>query len=218
MLGRTFDEYYRMFDLNDELLKKEVFLDAASGVSSFCAEARARGYNVTASDKIYTSDPSEIENKCAKDLDVVMEQLPGIADLYLWNYFKDIKALKNNREKAYRSFIEDFKKYGIKRYVPAEFPATNFQNGQFTISLASHFLFVYEDRLDYDFHKKTIIELLRISSKEIRIFPIVNLKGNRSSFIETLMHDEEIGRYRISIRKVSYEFMKNGNEMLVIEK
>jgi len=32
------------------------------------------------------------------------------------------------------------------------------------------------------------------------------------------MHDEEIGRYRISIRKVSYEFMKNGNEMLVIEK
>lgn len=208
MLGRTFDEYYRMFDLNEAFLKKEKILDAASGVSSFCAEACARGYNVTASDKIYTSGASEIENKCAKDLDVVMEQLPGIADLYLWNYFKDIKALKNNREKAYRSFIEDFKKYGIKRYVPAEFPATNFQKGQFTISLASHFLFVYEDRLDYDFHKKTIIELLRISSKEIRIFPIVNLKGNRSIFIEFLMHDEEIGRYRISIRKVSYEFMQ----------
>ena len=36
LLGRTFDEYYRMFDLNDELLKKEKILDVASGVSSFC--------------------------------------------------------------------------------------------------------------------------------------------------------------------------------------
>jgi len=50
LLGRTFDEYYRMFDLNDELLKKEKILDAASGVSSFCAQACARGYNVTASE------------------------------------------------------------------------------------------------------------------------------------------------------------------------
>jgi hypothetical protein len=147
-----------------------------------------------------------------------MKQLPGIADLYVWNYFKDMKALKDNREKAYRSFIEDFKKYGKKRYVPAEFPSTNFLNEQFTISLASHFLFLYEDRLDYDFHKKTILELLRITSKEIRIFPIVNLKGNRSIFIEPLRHDEDIGCYRISIRRVDYEFMKNGNEMLVIEK
>lgn len=218
MIGRTFDEYYRMFDLNDELLKKEKILDVASGVSSFCAQARARGYDATASDKIYTSDPSEIEKKCAEDLDVVMKQLPGIADLYIWNYFKNLKALKNNREEAYRSFIEDFKKYGIKRYVPAEFPATNFLNEQFTISLASHFLFVYEDRLDFDFHKKTILELLRITSKEIRIFPIVNLKGKRSKFVEPLIHDEDIAGHRISIRKVGYEFMKNGNQMLVIEK
>jgi len=42
LIGRTFDEYYRMFDLNDELLKKEEILDVASGVSSFCTEACAR--------------------------------------------------------------------------------------------------------------------------------------------------------------------------------
>ena len=218
LVGRTFDEYSRMFDLTDELLKKEIILDAASGVSSFCAQARARGYNVTASDKIYTSDPSEIEKKCAEDLDVVMKQLPGVADLYLWNYFKDINALKKNREKAYKSFIEDFKKYGTGRYVPAEFPVTNFHNDQFTIALASHFLFLYEDHLDYDFHKKTILELLRINSKELRIFPIVNFKGKRSMFVERVIHDEDIGRFQISIKRVSYEFIRNGNEMMVIKK
>lgn len=218
LIGRTFDEYYRMFNLTDELLKNEIILDVASGVSSFCAQARARGYNVTASDKIYTSEPSEIERKCAKDLDVVMKQLPGIADLYLWNYFKDIKALKNNREKAYRIFIKDFKKYGVKRYVPVEFPATNFLNEQFTIALASHFLFLYEDYLDYDFHKKTILELLRVVSKELRIFPIVNFKGKRSIFVEPVMHDVDFGRFQISIKRVDYEFIRNGNEMMVITK
>ncbi len=218
LIGRTFDEYYRMFDLNDELLKKEKILDAASGVSSFCAEACARGYNVTASDKIYTSEASEIEKKCAQDLDVVIKQLPGVVDLYVWDYFKDIKALKNNREKAYRSFIEDFKKYGVRRYVPVEFPVTNFPSDQFTIALSSHFLFLYEDHLDYDFHKKTILELLRVTSKELCIFPIVNFKGKMSKFVEPVMKDEDIGQFQVSIKRVDYEFIRNGNEMMVIRK
>ncbi len=218
LIGRTFDEYYRMFDLNEELLKKEKILDVASGVSSFCAQACAQGYHVTASDRIYIYDSSEIEQKCRIDLDLVLKQLPGISDLYIWNYFKNIRSLKNNREEAYRSFIEDFKKYGTGKYVPAEFPVTNFHNDQFAIALASHFLFLYEDRLDYDFHKKTILELLRVISKELRIFPIVNFKGKRSTLVERVIHDEDIRRFRISIKKVGYEFIRNGNEMMVIEK
>lgn len=218
LIGRTFNEYCRMFDLNDELLKKEKILDAASGVSSFCAQACARGYNVTASDKIYTSDPSEIEKKCVEDLNVVMNQLPGVADLYNWNYFKDMDALKKNRENAYTLFIEDFKKYGTGRYVPVEFPVTNFLDDQFTIALVSHFLFLYEDHLDYDFHKKTILELLRVTSKEFRIFPIVNFKGKRSKFVDRVIQDEDFERFRISIKKVGYEFIINGNEMMVIMK
>jgi hypothetical protein len=38
LIGRTFEEYYRMFDL-DNLPTNEHILDVASGVSSFCAEA-----------------------------------------------------------------------------------------------------------------------------------------------------------------------------------
>ncbi|KPQ41870.1 MAG: hypothetical protein MPEBLZ_03556 [Candidatus Methanoperedens nitroreducens] len=87
LMGRTFEEYYKMFDFDNELLKNEILLDAASGVSSFCAEANAKGFNVTASDKIYCLHPDEIETKCAKDLDSVMEQMPAIADIYLWDFF-----------------------------------------------------------------------------------------------------------------------------------
>jgi hypothetical protein len=180
LIGRTFEEYYDMFELNNTLLKNEIILDVASGVSSFCAEADQQGFNVTASDRIYTFSPTVIEQKCRQDLDMIIKQLPCVADLYVWNFFKDIDSLRVQREKAYKLFIEDFKNCGTKRYVPVEYPLTDFLNEQFTISLMSHFLFLYEDKLNYDFHKKTIMELLRITSKEIRIFPIVNLKGEKS--------------------------------------
>ncbi len=217
LIGRTFDEYYRMFDLGNVQLKNETILDVASGVSSFCAEANAKGYNVTASDKIYKSNASDIGQKCARDLDTVIKQLPDIADLYVWDFFKDIRSLKAQRERAYKLFIQDFKKYGQERYVPVEYPATDFGDGQFTISIISHFLFLYEDRLGYELHKRTILELLRITSKELRIFPIVNLKGQRSSLVEFLMYDKDFERFPISVKNVGYEFMKNGNEMLVIK-
>ncbi len=217
LIGRTFEEYYKMFEL-ENLPEGEHILDVASGVSSFCAEACAKGYDVTASDRIYTSRPLEIERKCRRDLETVIEQLPDLVDLYVWNFFKDVQALKDNREKAYKMFIEDFKTFGKKRYIPAEYPSTDFKEKQFTVSLVSHFLFLYEDHINYDFHRKVIKELLRITSKQIRIFPIVNLKGKKSKYVDCLMHDNYFNYLKISVREVGYEFMKNGNEMMLIDK
>jgi len=213
LIGRTFEEYYHMFNLDD--LAGGNILDVASGVSSFCADANRQGFKVTASDKIYSSSPYEIEPKCKQDLDIIIKQMPEIADLF---NFKNIESLKNQREKAYKLFIEDFRKYGTRRYVPVEYPVTDFGRNQFDISLLSHFLFLYEEHLSYDFHKSTILELLRITTKEIRIFPIVNLKGKKSIFVELLMRDKDFGCLQISINRVRYEFMKNGNEMMVIRK
>ncbi|MCZ7401977.1 MAG: hypothetical protein O8C61_07125 [Candidatus Methanoperedens sp.] len=216
LIGRTFEEYYRMFDLGN-LPANENILDVASGVSSFCAEASIKGYNVTASDRIYTSSPLEIEKKCRQDLDEVIKQMPGLVELFTWNFFKDIRSLRAQREKAYKLFIENFKKNKSKTYIPVEYPATDFIDNQFTISLVSHLLFLYEDLINYDLHKKIILELLRITSKEIRIFPLVNLKGKKSSLIGTLLQDKDLGQYQISVKKVNYEFMKNGNEMMIIK-
>ncbi len=217
LIGRTFEEYYKMFDLDDILPGDESILDVASGASSFCAEANRQGFDVTASDKIYALNPHEIERKCIQDLAMIIKQLPDIVDLYVWDFFKDIQSLKNNREKAYKLFIEDFKSYKSKKYLPVEYPYTAFHNNQFSISLVSHFLFLYDDKLDYDFHKRTILELLRVTSKEIRIFPIVNLKGKKSSFVDLLMQDKDLENFQKFIKKVNYEFIKNGNEMMEIK-
>lgn len=215
LIGRTFAEYHRLFAL-DNTNADEVILDVAAGVSSFCAEANARGYNVTASDRIYHHDAATIEAKCRHDLDMVMAKLPPVTDQYVWDTFPDIPALTAEREKAYQAFIADFRAHGQRRYVPTSYPQTTFADNQFTLALVSHFLFLYDDQLDYDFHKATLKELLRITVREIRIFPLVNLRYGRSPFVEQIMSAPDFAAYSFEVVKVDYEFLKGGDEMLVV--
>ena len=83
------------------------------------------------------------------------------------------------------------------------------------MSLVSHLLFIYENKLNYEFHRNTIRELVRITSAEIRIFPIINLQGNRSKYVEKIK--KEFSKFTISEQKIDYEFMKNANKMLIIK-
>lgn len=216
LIGRNFEEYYKMFQLG-EISKDEKILDVASGVSSFCAEANLKGYDVTASDRIYKFSPSEIQKKCAKDLETVIEELQDHKDHYNWEFFKYISAFRKTRKRTYERFITDFKEEGQSQYLDVEFPKTQFKEKQFTISFVSHFLFLYDEHLDYEFHKNTILELIRITSKEIRIFPIHNLRWEESSFARDLMKDPEFANHKMKIEKVDYEFAKNANEMLKLK-
>jgi len=152
LIGRTYDEYYHMFGLSDLDPAAEKILDAASGVSSFCAEANEKGYDVTASDRIYGLSPEEIREKCAADLVTVMDKLSGLTDRYRWTYFTDMEALKVQRERAYRGFVMDYAAHR-ERYVETNYPRSAFRDKQFTVSLASGFLFLYDEHLDYDFHR-----------------------------------------------------------------
>jgi len=121
-----------------------------------------------------------------------------------------------HRKKAYKGFIEDYKKNLREKYVNTEYPKNSFKDKEFDIAFVSHFLFIYDEYLDYEFHKEVIKELTRIVSKQVRIFPIVNLKGKKSLFINKLIKDIEFSNYKIETVKVNYEFVKDGTEMLVI--
>ena len=215
LIGRTFAEYHRLFAL-DNTNADDVILDAAAGVSSFTAEANAQGYNVTASDRIYAYDAATIEAKCADDLTRVMALLPPVADQYVWDYFPDIPTLTAQRERAYQAFVADYRAHGPTRYVPTTYPHTDFAEDQFTLALVSHLLFLYDDQLDYAFHKATLAELLRVTSREIRMFPLVNLRYFRSPIVEQLMQDPDFAAHTFKIVPVDYEFLKGGDEMLVI--
>ena len=77
---------------------------------------------------------------------------------------------------------------------------------------------MYADCFDYNFHKQTINEMLRVTKKEIRIFPIVNLKGERYEKLDDIIkYLSELG-CKIEEVKVDYEFQTNANTMLKIKK
>ena len=218
LIGRTFDEYARMFNLDLLNSKEERILDVASGVSSFCKEAEENGFDVTACDCIYNSPKEEIAAKASEDLESVMEKLPDAVNLYRWEYFRDIGALKANRERAYKSFLEHYGNGDSSKYKFSRLPQSGFGDEEFTISLSSHFLFLYDEKFDYEFHKNTIDEMLRVCSKEIRIFPLVNLSGQKSGYLKPIIYEFFKRGYGISIEKTGYEFVKNGSEMLIISK
>lgn len=218
LIGRTFEEYERIFRLNDFKLKNITILDVGSGVSSFCAEASKRGMNVIAMDPIYDYNSSSLEKKCTMDLDLVIKELNGVEHLYIWDIFHSKEDLKNHREKAYKQFINHFRNNKNKLYASEKMPKTTFKNNQFDLIISSHLLFLYDYIFDYTFHKETIKEMLRICSKEIRIFPLVNLYGRRSTFLQDFLNDPSFKNYKTTIEQVDYEFIRGGNEFIKIIK
>jgi len=115
--------------------------------------------------------------------------------------------------KSMLQFLSDFEQ-GLEegRYSAAELPKLPFEDTSFDLALCSHFLFLYSEHLDLDFHIKAISEMLRVAS-EVRIFPVVDLNANRSIHLDAVMKMFP----NSELVKVNYEFQKGGNQMLRIK-
>jgi ubiquinone/menaquinone biosynthesis C-methylase UbiE len=104
------------------------------------------------------------------------------------------------------------------RYVPAELPVLPFEDSTFDFVLSAHFLFMYADRLSYEFHIDTLTELLRVAEEEVRIFPLVDLKGERYEHLDAVIEYLTAKGYMVEEVSVSYEFQRNANSFLHITK
>jgi hypothetical protein len=102
--------------------------------------------------------------------------------------------------------------------VAASLPETTFGDGDFSLSLVSYFLFLYDDRFDYEFHKRSVIELSRVTGGETRIYPLANLRACKSPFVSRLMEDEDCAGLEFEIRKIDFSFLKNSDELMIIRR
>jgi SAM-dependent methyltransferase len=188
LLGRTFTEYCAYLQLTHDDLAARRILDIGAGIGSFCAEASARGFDVTAADPIYDLTHETIAEKSKADLSDVMRQLPDVMDKYNWAFYRDPGGLHQYRTGAQQMFLADYRR-GQRRYVPAALPKTPFADKEFSLGLVSYFLFLYHEEFDYEFHRASILELARITRREIRVYPLTNMRAIRSSYVEELMRD-----------------------------
>lgn len=214
-IGRTAAEYMMMFELDKSAFEKGPILDCPAGPSSFTAEAHRAGFNVTACDVLYDLSPGMLVSKGREDISHVFERFDEVSHLYAWNYYRDKGEVIALRQKALSLFGDDFRE-GLEqgRYRKAELPNLPFADRTFPLVLSSHFLFMYGDRLDLDFHKACVKEFLRVCSREVRIFPLTGLDAKpypHLTEVVNFLRSEDVGA---EIREVPFEFQRGANKML----
>ena len=213
LLGRTLDEYTRYFALDLDRLRGQRVLDVAAGVSSFRAEASARGLDVTAFDLIYDWPSEEIARRCGPDLDQVLRDIGGLKT-YKWDFYRDTDNLRRLREQAYRAFLADFALHRGSRYIAGRLPKLPFGDRQFDLTLVSYLLLVYEDHFDYEFHRQSLLDLMRVTRGEARLYPLVTFEARRSTYIDRFKADPALRQFRFEEVKTDFEFLVGSNWFL----
>lgn len=215
--GRSLDEYRKMFNLSPSDLKKRI-LGVGDGPASFNPEATKIGGMVTSIAPLYQFSKTVILKRFHEVVDNIIDQIKATHSDWVWSYHKSPDDLRNNRVHLINKFIGDYdsgKQEG--RYQIGELPSLNFKDNEYDIALCSHFLFLYSDHYDYQFHYDSIREMLRVS-KEVRIFPLLTLMLQHSQHLDEITQRFSDMGYIVSTVRVQYELQKGGNEMLVIRK
>ena len=170
-------------------------------------------------DMLYDTDPELLKNRCMEDFYTLLRVHFDLESKVDWSFFRNSGEMIKERVMGYHKFLEDYKKRIGEIYVKAQLPHLPFQDEQFSLVLCSHLLFLYEDRLNYQFHRESVQEMLRVTSDEVRIYPLVRLRGegNRSSFVNRIINDLK-NSDEFKIVPVDYRFRKGGNQMMKIIK
>ena len=212
LLGRTFEEYRRYFLLEPEESIGKTVLDVAGGVSSFCAEANNLGIKVTAFDPIYSLPQEKIRERSDSDLESVHRNI-GLVATYRWGFYKNADYMRALRERASAIFFSDFKIHP-QRYVAGELPRLPFADRKFDLTLVSYLLFAYQGRFDYEFHRESILEIMRVTRGEARIYPTVTFEAQPSEYIPMLQSDPTLKAFEFTEIKTNFEFLVNSNSFL----
>ena len=214
--GRNMEEYQLMFHLSTNDLSKRI-ASFGDGPACFNHDMTKNNRKVTSFDLIYQFSKEDIENRIAETRITVMQQMRKNIDNYVWKKIRNLDELENIRMSAMRIFLSDYEKgKAEKRYIFHQFPNKLPYNADyFDIGLSSHFLLMYT-ALGYDFHIATMSEMLR-TCKEIRIFPIVDLDGNKTDLAARVINYFQKD-HKIEIIKTNYEFQKGDNKLLIIKK
>lgn len=217
MTCRSYDEYERMFNLRPELLQNGAVLDVAAGASSFVAEACDRGYDARAVDPLYALEPEAIRMHGALEIETSTAKLAAIQDQFDWSYYGDLGRHRSNREASLERFASHYERERSRgRYVPAKLPQLPFKDGEYSLVLVSHFLFLYQEQFDFDFHLAALRELMRVCRRggEVRIYPVITLGWDRYPLLERLTEALAADGVRAFLLKSALPFIPGSQELL----
>jgi hypothetical protein len=216
-IGRTAEEYERVFELDLSAWKGESILDCPGGACAFVAAANERGVEAVAADLLYDTPPDELREKCEADLDAAIAGFDGVEDQFVWSFYDDVADVRAHGTAAYEQFIEDYEDhYGTDRSVPAQLPDLPFADDSFSLVLSAHLLLLYVDDLSHEFHEESLLELARVASDEVRAYPLARFDGKRYPRLDDRREALAAEGYDTAVRSVPFAFQRADPEMLVI--
>ena len=213
--GRSFNEYCQMFDLGSAQLGQRL-LGVGDGPAAFNAELNRRGGRVLSVDPLYDFSAAEIRSRIAATYDHMLAEAERNRDEFVWDVIADPAMLGQVRMQAKNDFLDDFETGRASgRYQAAALPELPFEDQCFDLALCSHFLFLYSEQFDVDFHINAILEMGRVAA-EVRIFPLLELGSKPSRHLMEAQRGFEQRGATVEIRQVPYEFQRGGNQMMVM--
>ena len=213
--GRTLAEYRSMFSLSETDLNTNI-LGCGDGPASFNAEMTEIEHSVVSIDPVYQFSAAQIEQRVRATYEPVISQVKQNSSNYVWKNFQDADELGRERLNAMEKFLLDYESGKLAgRYLYQSLPNLKFADARFELCVCSHLLFLYSEQLSLDFHLASIHELLRVAT-EVRIFPLLRLDGEPSSYLESILEDLSNQGFNTQVLSVDYEFQKGGNQMLKI--
>jgi len=102
--------------------------------------------------------------------------------------------------------------------VSGALPKLPFPDDSFDLTLVSYFLFAYQDRLSYEFHRDSILEIMRVTRGEARIYPTVTFEAEPSHYLPLLRSDPALRDFEFTVIKTDFEFLLNSNSFLQVRR
>jgi ubiquinone/menaquinone biosynthesis C-methylase UbiE len=215
-IGRTFAEYRRMFDLRAEDVAGREVLDCGGGAGAFTATAAELAEGAVALDPLYGPPPDALEPRLDAAIEYNLDQLREKRDLFVWEFYGDVETRGRYLRAAAERFLADYAVHS-GRYVAGALPDLPLGDDAVDLALAANLLFVYDDRLDREFHETALCDLARVAREEVRVFPLHSLDRTRSAYADPVASALRAEGHAVEFRGVPYEFQPGATEMLVVE-
>jgi hypothetical protein len=168
---------------------------------------------VVSVDPAYRQPPGELVVRVRADLDRTAAWMAANPTNFDWSYLGSPEAVMRAFEVAAELFATDYAPDG-RRYVAAALPTLPFGDGWFRLTLSSHLLFVYPDQLDFDWHLASLLELVRVTSGEVRVYPVVDTVGRAYPRLDELRAALDRRAVRSELRTANCAWQPGGDQLL----
>lgn len=213
-VGRTFEEYCRMFGLEPATLAGRTVLDCPGGPSSFAAVAAEVAERAVAVDPMYGPPAERLRDVCLDAVERNVTQLREKRDMFVWDEYGDVATRGRYLRAAAERFLADYAHHP-GRYLQAGLPDLPLATDAVGLALSGNLLFLYDDRLAERFHVDALLELARVA-REVRVFTLHSLDRQRSPYVESVLTAAREAGLDARTEPVDYEFQPGATEALVL--